>query len=68
MTLGTFASFLALQSMFMSPLDSLLETVSQLQYLGNHLERLDDVLTTPPGAVGQRQIRVGSAARSSSRT
>lgn len=47
MTLGTFASFLALQGMFMAPLESLLETVSQLQYLGNHLERLDDVLTTP---------------------
>lgn len=47
MTLGTFASFLALQGLFMAPLDSLLQTVSQLQYLGNHLERLDDVLTTP---------------------
>jgi len=47
MTIGTFASFLALQSLFMTPLQSLLETVSQLQYLGNHLERLDDVLTTP---------------------
>ena len=47
MTLGTFASFLALQGMFMAPLESLLGTVSQLQYLGNHLERLDDVLTTP---------------------
>ncbi len=52
MTLGTFASFLALQGLFMSPLDSLLETVSQLQYLGNHLERLDDVLTTPPEPSG----------------
>ncbi|HVI93034.1 MAG TPA: cysteine peptidase family C39 domain-containing protein [Anaeromyxobacter sp.] len=47
MTLGTFASFLALQSLFMTPLDSLLQTVGQLQFLGNHLERLDDVLTTP---------------------
>jgi ATP-binding cassette, subfamily B, bacterial len=47
MTLGTFASFLALQGLFMAPLESLLETVSQLQYVGNHLERLDDVLTTP---------------------
>ena len=47
MTIGTFASFLALQGLFMAPLESLLETVSQLQYLGNHLERLDDVLTTP---------------------
>ena len=47
MTLGTFASFLALQNLFMTPLDSLLQTVGQLQFLGNHLERLDDVLTTP---------------------
>ncbi|HET7752669.1 MAG TPA: peptidase domain-containing ABC transporter [Anaeromyxobacteraceae bacterium] len=47
MTIGVFASFLALQGLFMGPLESLLETVSQLQYLGNHLERLDDVLTTP---------------------
>jgi ABC-type bacteriocin/lantibiotic exporter with double-glycine peptidase domain len=47
MTIGTFASFLALQGLFMGPLGSLLETVGQLQYLGNHLERLDDVLTTP---------------------
>jgi len=52
MTLGTFASFLALQGLFMAPLESLLETVSQLQYLGNHLERLDDVLTTPPEPSG----------------
>jgi NHLM bacteriocin system ABC transporter peptidase/ATP-binding protein len=47
MTLGTFAAFLALQGLFMAPLDSLLQTVGQLQFLGNHLERLDDVLTTP---------------------
>jgi ABC-type bacteriocin/lantibiotic exporter with double-glycine peptidase domain len=52
MTIGTFASFLALQGLFMSPLQSLLETVGQLQYLGNHLERLDDVLTTPPEPSG----------------
>jgi ABC-type bacteriocin/lantibiotic exporter with double-glycine peptidase domain len=54
MTIGTFASFLALQSLFMSPLESLLETVSQLQYLGNHLERLDDVLTTDVEPTGSR--------------
>jgi len=58
MTIGTFASFLALQGLFMGPLQSLLETVSQLQYLENHLERLDDVLTTPaepsgPGEPGR---------------
>jgi ABC-type bacteriocin/lantibiotic exporter with double-glycine peptidase domain len=60
MTLGTFASFLALQGMFMAPLESLLGTVSQLQYLGNHLERLDDVLTTTPepsGSADPGQLR-----------
>lgn len=52
MTIGTFASFLALQGLFLAPLESMLQTVSQLQYLGNHLERLDDVLTTPPEPSG----------------
>jgi NHLM bacteriocin system ABC transporter peptidase/ATP-binding protein len=52
MTIGTFASFLALQGLFMSPLESLLQTIDQLQYLGNHLERLDDVLTTAPEPSG----------------
>lgn len=60
MTIGTFAAFLALQALFMTPLQSLLETVSQLQYLGNHLERLDDVLTTPrepSGSADPRRLR-----------
>ena len=60
MTIGTFASFLALQGLFLSPLESLLQTVSQLQYLGNHLERLDDVLTTPAepsGSVDPGRLR-----------
>ena len=52
MTIGTFASFLALQALFMSPLESLLQTIAQLQYLGNHLERIDDVLTTSPEPSG----------------
>jgi ATP-binding cassette, subfamily B, bacterial len=46
MTMGVFASFLALQSLFMGPLGSLLEALTQLQFLGNHLRRLDDVLDT----------------------
>ena len=46
MTLGVFAAFLALQSLFMGPLESLLGVMLQLQYLGNHLRRLDDVLET----------------------
>ena len=54
MTLGTFASFLALQGLFLAPLQSLLETVNQLQYLSNHFDRLDDVLTTPPEPSGRR--------------
>lgn len=46
MTMGVFASFLTLQNLFMTPLGTLLESVTQLQYLGNHLRRLDDVLET----------------------
>lgn len=52
MTIGTFASFLALQALFLSPLESLLQTIGQLQYLGNHLERIDDVLMTSPEPSG----------------
>jgi len=74
MTIGTFASFLALQNLFMSPLDSLLQTLGQLQYLGNHLERLDDVLLSPSepsgsadpgrlrGAIELRDVSFGYAA------
>lgn len=54
MTLGVFASFIALQNLFMGPLESLLNAVNQLQYVGNHLRRLDDVLETdqePSGAM-----------------
>lgn len=46
MTMGVFASFLMLQNLFIGPLGTLLESVTQLQYLGNHLRRLDDVLDT----------------------
>jgi ABC-type bacteriocin/lantibiotic exporter with double-glycine peptidase domain len=46
MTMGVFVSFLVLQNLFMAPLESLLGVVAQLQFLGNHLQRLDDVLET----------------------
>jgi ABC-type bacteriocin/lantibiotic exporter with double-glycine peptidase domain len=60
MTIGTFAAFLALQALFMAPLESLLQTIGQLQYLGNHLERMDDVLMTatePSGTVDPGRLR-----------
>lgn len=60
MTMGVFASFLVLQNLFMGPLGSLLEAVTQLQYLGNHLRRLDDVLETdrePSGAVDPGRLK-----------
>lgn len=46
MTFGTFSSFLILQGLFLGPLESLLATVDQLQYVGNQLLRVDDVLET----------------------
>jgi len=54
MTIGVFSSFLALQQLFMGPLESLLEAVNQLQFLGNHLRRLDDVLETAVEPSGTR--------------
>lgn len=52
MTLGVFAAFLTLQSLFFTPLESLLGGVNQLQYLNSHLFRLDDVLETGREASG----------------
>ncbi|HEV7448112.1 MAG TPA: peptidase domain-containing ABC transporter, partial [Steroidobacteraceae bacterium] len=52
MTLGVFAAFLTLQSLFLTPLESLLDGVNQLQYLNSHLFRLDDVLETSREASG----------------
>ena len=52
MTLGTFASFISLQGLFLTPLESLVSAVSQFQFLGNQLGRLDDVLETPREASG----------------
>lgn len=46
MTIGVFAAFLALQDLFMGPLESFLGALVQVQYLQNHLSRLDDVLET----------------------
>lgn len=46
MTLGTFVAFLTLQGLFLAPMGSLLGAVLQLQSLGTHLRRLDDVLET----------------------
>jgi ABC-type bacteriocin/lantibiotic exporter with double-glycine peptidase domain len=52
MTLGVFAAFLSLQSLFMVPLEALLEAVTGLQNLTSHLLRLDDVLENPVEASG----------------
>jgi ABC-type bacteriocin/lantibiotic exporter with double-glycine peptidase domain len=47
MTLGVFAAFMTLQGSFMAPLESLTAAAMDLQLLGTHLRRLDDVLETP---------------------
>jgi ATP-binding cassette, subfamily B, bacterial len=53
MSLGVFAALLTLQGLFMSRLDTLLRAVTQLQYVGGHLLRLDDVLETERERSGQ---------------
>ncbi|MDR3673429.1 MAG: peptidase domain-containing ABC transporter [Holophaga sp.] len=52
MTLGTFVAFLTLQGLFTAPMGSLMGAVLQLQSLGTHLRRLDDVLETPVEPTG----------------
>lgn len=47
MSVGVFASFLTLQSLFTFPLESLLTAISQLQYMASHLARIDDVMRSP---------------------
>jgi ABC-type bacteriocin/lantibiotic exporter with double-glycine peptidase domain len=52
MTLGTFVAFLTLQGLFKGPMGSLMGALMQLQFLGTHLRRLDDVLETPVEPTG----------------
>lgn len=52
MTVGVFASFLVLQSMFLAPLESLMEAARQMQFLSGHLARLDDVMEAHPEKSG----------------
>lgn len=52
MTVGVFAAFVTLQGLFMAPLEALLTAVTQIQYMGSHLRRLDDVLETEPEVSG----------------
>jgi ABC-type bacteriocin/lantibiotic exporter with double-glycine peptidase domain len=52
MSLGTFSAFLTLQGLFLQPLGSLLDAFGRLQFLGSHLQRLDDVLDAKPEPSG----------------
>ena len=47
MTPGDLAAFLTIQALVGAPLQSLLAAYTQLQYLGYHLLRVDDILTHP---------------------
>ncbi len=55
MTIGTFSAFLSLQGLFLTPLGSLLAAYNQLQYVGSHLARLDDVMETAAEPTGLRE-------------
>ena len=54
MTLGVFTAFLAIQGLFIEPLESLVVSLSQLQFLKNHLMRLEDILETKIERTGTR--------------
>jgi ATP-binding cassette, subfamily B, bacterial len=61
MTLGTFVAFLTLQGLFTAPMGSLMGAVLQLQSLGTHLRRLDDVLETAAEPSGGDRGRLKGA-------
>ncbi len=56
MTIGVFSSFLILKELFITPLGTFVSTLGQLQFLGNHLQRLDDVLDTPKEETGTTDL------------
>jgi len=60
MTIGTFSAFLSLQGLFLAPLGSLLAAYEQIQYMGSHLARLDDVMETqaePKGTKDPKNLK-----------
>jgi ATP-binding cassette, subfamily B, bacterial len=60
-TIGVFAAFMTLQSLFMQPLESLMQAATQLQFLSSHLQRLDDVLETPAEPSGTAAVELAGA-------
>ncbi|HVJ92133.1 MAG TPA: cysteine peptidase family C39 domain-containing protein, partial [Labilithrix sp.] len=60
MSIGIFASFIAVEMLLDTPLRALLETVQQFSVFREHLHRIDDVLETkaePDGALDPGPIR-----------
>lgn len=60
MTIGTFSAFLSLHGLFLAPLGSLLAAFGQIQFMGSHLARLDDVMETqaePTGTKDPQNLR-----------
>jgi ATP-binding cassette, subfamily B, bacterial len=58
MTLGVFSAFLTLQGLVQIPINNLMESLEQLQYLGSSLTRLDDVLESDPECSGSADAAV----------
>jgi ATP-binding cassette subfamily B protein len=57
MTVGVFASFVTLQSLFQKPLQSVVDAFFELAYARGALARIDDVFQTTPVARGARVVR-----------
>ena len=55
--LGTMLALQALAIGFLTPLSSLVQSALSVQQLGGHLERIDEVLDTPPRQDPDRQYR-----------
>jgi ATP-binding cassette subfamily B protein len=59
MTLGTMLALQAMSGGFLTPLSSLVNTTLQLQTVRSHLDRLNDVLDSPPEQPVQRPAPAG---------
>jgi ABC-type bacteriocin/lantibiotic exporter with double-glycine peptidase domain len=52
MSIGVFTAFLTLQGLYLTPFNSLIESLEHWQYLNSHLARLNDVMETEPEPSG----------------
>jgi ABC-type bacteriocin/lantibiotic exporter with double-glycine peptidase domain len=54
LSIGVFSAFITLQGLLQAPINNLVESLENLQYLGSNLARMDDVFDSDPEHGGSR--------------